>query len=490
MALQPRIHLFTTQLVSSQERLEGLATSILANSSETAVELIFVLAEGLNPSLGKDLEARYPKLRLLPCTERPDFSILIQAAIDHGDPDAITIICNSDIWFDLQHSDPASVLRALHGNPCLVLTLTRRQDHQPEQLLSVDGILPEFLSSDAWIFAGIPRPFPCRGIYLGIQDMERLVHRTLQMEGYILANAGSWVRGIHLESSANNYSNYNHDWLQQTTFANPLLAASGLPPARLILPPCHGAFAPTDFAAPERFTPLWDEFIQRWILVDLSQASSAECKLSVLWLLFLVVNHNRYLMAYIDDLTDPDIVQLLDRCHRLTGRSLCLRGFAMNQLLQDPPAGDLCWVSSPAVIGPELLHHHLPVICLSSKSPRPIKRSWLRYYHNPKGLLVQLQALEPIDPAGVKELALSFNRHINNILPNFLAATLERCSATAAYWMALLRKSPHADSELQERRRSIANLSKRPGYILHLKNDPGPQLLTMLKRWMRRLKGS
>jgi hypothetical protein len=485
MDAQPSIQLLTTQLVSSQARLEGLIKTIRANSNEKNIEKIFVLAEGLDPNVKTKLESSYPKLRLLPCNERPDFSTLIQAAIDHGNPDAITIICNSDIWFDLERSDTFSLARAFEENSDLAFTLTRRQDHQPEQLLSVDGVLPEFLSSDAWIFSGLPRTFPCSGICLGIQDMERLVNATLQLEGYALANAGCWLRGMHMETSANSYKSYNHDWLQKTVLANPVLARHGLPEAKLILPPCHGHLSMWDRIDQNRFTPLWTDFTQHWILADLCQASFAESEYALLWLLFLTINQKRYLMAYVDEKTDAEIIRLLDRCHRLTGRSLCIQGYSMDTLMREPPPGDLCWVSSPDVIGPELLKHSVPIICVSCTGRRPIKPSWISHFHNSDGLRDQLQDLHPIDPEGVARLGRICTECTDNTLQHWFTAFREYSSIIRAYAIALLIRSLEAQQGKLSKYKRLSSLSHRPGYILQLKGELEPFFLLVLKRWMR-----
>lgn len=400
MHYHPPIQLLTTQLLSTQKKLESLEASLSANSASEAVKSIIVLAEGLDYSLTIDLQRRFPKLHLLHCTERPDFADLVQAAINHCRQDVLTIICNSDIWLDLEHSDLDSLHKALHGNPNLVFTLTRREDHHPEKLLTVDEILPEFLSSDAWIFSGLPRPFPCKGIYLGIQDMEQLVNYTLELSGYRLANACSWLRAVHLESSTNDYNSYNRDWLQNTVMENPLLAARGLPRALTILPPGLGPLDSSETINLNQLTPPWDEFTQRWILVDLREMNYEDCRISLLYLMHLCLRQKRFLIAYVDDRTDSQVVQKLDQFHRITGRGLCIQGFAMEVLMQKSVSENIRCVSSPALIEPGLLETPTPLICLSCNEKKPIRKSWIKEFKK-KQIHDELQIIEAIDSDGV-----------------------------------------------------------------------------------------
>lgn len=484
MVLQARISLLTTQLLDSEERMVGLEAFITANSAEDAIKQVFVLAEKLTPDFQRQLECRHPKLRLLPCAERPDFADLVQAAIDYCDPEEITIIVNSNIWFDLQRSDFTSLLAVLQRFRGVAFTLTRRQEDDPERLLSVDGLLPEFLSSDAWIFAGLPHPFPYRGIYLGMQDMEQLVIEGLLLAGYRLANAGCWLRAIRLEASSNDYSHYNIDWLQQTILANPLLAASGIPPARVVLPPAYGEYNPKHLFCPDRFTRPWDEFRKLWILLDLRQSTYADCRVSLLWLLFLARSHDRHLIACVDEGTDLAIVQLLDRFHGLSGRSLCMRDLAIERLKEQDIPGDLCWVSSPAVIGPELLSRPLPMVCLNCCELRPIKGSWL-YYLNLRSLYEQIKSMQLIDPASVAELAspdritwlnvqlITCTYRSETFLPGFLAHSDEWISTTAAYGHAVLHAFCDAGLGQLTRRQLLAALEERHGFLLQLQHDPG-----------------
>ena len=479
------IQIFTTQLLTSKERLEGLEASIVANSSEKAINEIIVLAEGLNQIDQKNLESRYPKLRLLPCNERPDFAILIQTVCDHGNANTIKIICNSDIWLDLSHSDLGSLLKAFQTNPNLVFTLTRRHDDHPEQLLSVDGISPEFLSSDAWIFAESPRSFPCNGIFLGTQDMERLVNATLKMQGYTLANACGWLRAIHLETSSNNYRDYNQDWLQQIVRINPLLSASSIHKARAVLPICHGHVGNMSLQDHEQFTPLWEEFVNRLILLDLSQASHIDTRLSLLWLLALAYNHNRYLIAYVSQKTDPVIIDLFDRFHLLTGRSLCIKGFSIELLMEQNSTSDRCWASSPAVIGPVMIKSNLPLICLTCREQSPIKKSWLNFYQrNKTSLRGQLQILQGFDPEGATKLADIYQSHSYISLQSDFAFCCEWLYVNFARCTALLFTLLPVNPGIRRCVRNLAKCSESPAYVLEIRNQSRMELLRKLMRWI------
>lgn len=488
MSNPPGLRLFTTQLLNTPERLAGLEAFIRRNAAEAAIERLVILAEQLHPQDQGRLEALSPKLLLLPWPERPEFADLVEVARRHASPEGLTVITNSDIWFDLGGSDLASLLAAFAAfGGGLAFTCTRRDDAQPDRYLTVDGLLPELASADAWIVQGVPRPFPLRRVFLGSQDLERLVNEGLVLAGYRLANACSWLRAIHLEQSANDYHQFNLNQLSAATLANPLVAASGIPECRVVLPLAHGPFRGQPIH-PERFVLRWEQVRRRWMVLDLAGASASDCTPALLWLLFLAKTHDRHLLCCVDEATDPALVELLDRFHGLTGRSLCLRGFPLEALLEQASAeaagGDLCWVASPAGIGPQLLAQPMPIFCLRAAELRPIKGSWL-FHYSPASLCEQIQALNMVPPLQVAELLASHSIHWFHIqllsctykaeewLPGFLAQSIGWIHTTGAYGYEVLHSFCEAAPALATRRQIAAALAERQGVFLLLERDPG-----------------
>ena len=494
----PLIQLVTTQLLNSPERIAALEAFLEANSAEPLIRRIVVLAEQLDPALEPALQQRFSKLILCAWCERPDLNALVDAAREHGDPGAITAICNADIWFDLQHSDPTSLRRALLEQPQLAFSLTRRHDGDPERLLSVDGVLPEFASSDAWLFSGCPRPFPLAGVLLGSQDVERLVNAGLQQAGYRLANACSWVRAIHLEQSPNNYSAFNLDQLYQTTLGNPALAAAGIPPALVVLPPALGTYASGLRLHPDRFTETWEAFAQRWILVDLRGSLLAACQSAVLWLLFLVRSHQRTLIAAVDRDTDPALVELLDHFNTSTGLALCLQGVGFDRLAQQGFLGDGLWLSSPAALGPNLLIDApaRPMVLLNVEEPRPIKGSWLAHY-SLNSVREQLQAMALVEPTAAVQTACSASlnwQHVQLVscttkadafVSGFLKHSAGWITTSAAYGHGLLHTFCDVQPTAAQRQLLLHALRQRPGWLLEFKDDPG-----LYEAWNRMIRCS
>jgi hypothetical protein len=484
MALLPQIQLLTPLPGASQKDLDRLEAWISANSSEAAIQQLFILVDSLDPDIQRELEQRYSKLRFIPSHQRPDFADLVQTAIDHGMPDRITIICDSNIWLDLQHSDLVSLLSTLERYPCLCFSLTRRQSSQPNRLFSTNGMLPDFYSSDAWIFAGLPQHFSIRGIYLEDEDRERLIHASLQLEGYRIANACNWLRGCELESSTKVVRMPKAELAVHSPPIDSPFTILGEPQCQMILPPCHGALDPKTPLSLEKLNVPGDTFSRRWILVDLRHSSHGDCQLSLLWLLFLSLNQNRCLAAYISMETDPAIVEVLDHFHQLTGRSLCIEGFGIDALMEHGVTGDVCWVSSPAVIGPELLRDPLPLVCLSCEEESPIKSSWLDQ-HNLRKLFDQLRSLEPIDAPGTRRLTqpesitsfqiqlMTCTYRAEGFVQTFLAHSSDWISTTAAYGLSVLHTFFDVERGLVPRRKLLAALRQRKGFFLELKNDPG-----------------
>ena len=249
--------------------------------------------------------------------------------------------------------------------------------------------------------------------------------------------------------------------------ADSSIASIGAPALEHVLPP-----------------PPEDIFFGKSIIVSLCNETNADSRLSLLWLLFLSGEGNRYLIACIDRGTDPDILQLLYKFHQLSGRCFCIRGFSMEQLIAQSPPEDCCWVSSPSVIGPELLKRPISLICLSCRDQKPIKSSWLARY-NLAQLVEHLQKIPCIDPNGASKLArpesiesiqiqlLTCTYRANDFLPDFLAHSADWISTTALHGLGVVHTFLDMEPELATRRQILATLSRRKGFFLQLKQDPG-----------------
>ena len=256
--------------------------------------------------------------------------------------------------------------------------------------------------------------------------------------------------------------------MERTVVADPLLAFIGLPSTELIPP-----------------TPPEDISYSKSIIVDLCHTTYADSQLSLLWLLFLSREGSRYLIAYIDSETDPDIVQLLGQFYQLTARCFCIKGFSLEQLITKSLPEDCCWVSSPSVIGHALLKRPIPLICLSCRDQKPIKGSWLDQY-SPGEFFEHLRlTLQCIDPNAASKLArpesiesihiqlLTCTYRAKDFLPSFLAHSAEWISTTAVHGLEVLHTFLDMEPELATRHQLLATLSQRKGFFLELKQDPG-----------------
>lgn len=249
--------------------------------------------------------------------------------------------------------------------------------------------------------------------------------------------------------------------------ADPLIALIGAPDPKHILPP-----------------PPEDTSYGNSIIVDLCHTNFTDSQLSLLWLLFLSHEGSRYLIAYIDRDTDPNIVQLLYQFHQLSGRCFCIRGFGLEELIAQNSQEDRCWVSSPSVIGPELLKRPIPLICLSCRDQKPIKSSWLARY-NLAQLFEHLLTLPCIEHNGASQLArpesiqsiqiqlLTCTYRAKEFLTDFLAHSADWISTTALHGLEVVHTFLDVEPEFATRRQLLATLSQRKGFVLQLQQDPG-----------------
>lgn len=239
-----------------------------------------------------------------------------------------------------------------------------------------------------------------------------------------------------------------------------------------------------DLLYANRISTLWDSFIEKWIVVDLRQQNLSDCRLSLLWLLCLAQHQNRCLVGLIDSETDLSIVRTLEDFHTLNGRSLCISEWGIEQLIEQGSKRNLCWVSSPTVIGPALIKHPIPLICLSCREKIPIKHSWLTDLGESQ-FFEQLKNLRNLDPEGMEKLSnldILSTHHIQLItctygtedhIDRFLEHSEEWLIESAADGLEILHSFIDVNPGLYIRRCLLNALSKREGFLLECANDPG-----------------
>lgn len=209
------ITLITTQLIKSRESLQSLELFISKNLLESnIINSIHILAEGISDKEAKHLSGKYENLVIKPIQSRPSFGRLIEYVFEHEIRSDIIAFTNADIYFSAERNDIKTLSNLTKKYSQLGFTLTRRDDNNIDRLLSVDYPVPEFLSSDAWIFS--TKEFQEKqintadfeSVFLGQMNLENIINTCFRTSGFQLCNAANMIKAIHLDKSANDYSNF------------------------------------------------------------------------------------------------------------------------------------------------------------------------------------------------------------------------------------------------------------------------------------------
>lgn len=169
---------------SGLQRRAELLECLERNLALTQIDQVCMLLEETATPV-----AEQAKLITRPIAVRPKYSDFFHWANELVEADSdVTVIANSDIWFD----DSISFLaRSLHAGQCAALA---RWDLQSDGSLRLFDVS---YSQDVWVFRGSIRPvdsdFPT-----GIARCDNRILSQLQAAGYEVINPALTVRAIHL----------------------------------------------------------------------------------------------------------------------------------------------------------------------------------------------------------------------------------------------------------------------------------------------------
>jgi len=179
------IRLFTTYYGEEREDRRGeYEYCVLRNLACAAIDEIWVFHEG-----GELPSAKEDRLYTRPCDARPLYNDVFALVNGLVGPLDISIVANTDIWFD----ESIGLLSHVHWQADMCLALSRWD-------AAKDGVATLFErgdSQDAWIFRGPIREvngnFP-----LGAWDCDNKIAWELEQAGYSLTNPALSLRSYHV----------------------------------------------------------------------------------------------------------------------------------------------------------------------------------------------------------------------------------------------------------------------------------------------------
>lgn len=183
------IRVFTTIFpVVDPARATEFGEALQRNAACPALDQIGLLAEsGANPPV----DSR--KIRVRPVPHRPTYADFFAWISEIAGPDDISIIANSDIYFE---DSLGTISRLLQPDDCYALSRWDVREDGSSQLFDRND------SQDAWIFRGPIRENFVADFPLGVPRCDnRLLHELVEA-GYRVRNPAFSLRAYHLHAGA------------------------------------------------------------------------------------------------------------------------------------------------------------------------------------------------------------------------------------------------------------------------------------------------
>ena len=178
-----RIRLFTSVFPEKREvRTAEYAECLRRNLECEEIDEVVVLVEG-----SSDI-SNGPKLTCLPVNTRPSYADYLARIRAVAEPEDVSIIANSDIYFD----EGIGVLRYWRVPSNTVLALSRWESTSADPYLNYRND-----SQDAWIFRGPPLEFKA-DFPVGVPRCDNRLVKELELAGYAVQNPAFSIRAYHL----------------------------------------------------------------------------------------------------------------------------------------------------------------------------------------------------------------------------------------------------------------------------------------------------
>tara|TARA_Y100000034_G_scaffold100765_1_gene124567 strand:- start:387 stop:1007 length:621 start_codon:yes stop_codon:yes gene_type:complete len=180
------INLFTSYYSHPQKRRnEEIHTCLVKNLQNPLIDNVYLLIE----KTFDGFDQTESKLHLVNIKERPTFNNFFEIASKYAQSDTISIIANSDIYFDqtLLHA------KLIGGNECYALTRWDIKDGKAVFFNRAD-------SQDSWIFRGRIRKVDEGDFYQGYWGCDNRIALELENSGYEVTNPSRTIRSCHLDT--------------------------------------------------------------------------------------------------------------------------------------------------------------------------------------------------------------------------------------------------------------------------------------------------
>ena len=433
-----------------------------------------VLAEKATRRDTEKLEKAYPGLSILPVSSRPSFTDLIEVAIKSANDGDLTIICNSDIWLKDSYKGLTEVKQILLENREYAITLTRRDDHRHDSVLSTSGILPELSSSDAWIFLGKPRRLELSAeTRLGILDVEHHINTALTAAGYKLANACHQVAAIHLERSENNYHRFDLG-VHTESAPGTTLAKSLLYHTRCILPLPRAAEEGKQLSAIERTAP-WHEFNAKYVCIELNHSSRQSLIYALNFLCHISIKYGYIACILCQADADEWALSLIEKIAADCPKLIIDYDSTIYSKIKRNHRSDFVVASHCGAVTRQMLEDGFPIYILGMPHERVWNTSSLGTQGIPDIVCLPVQVV-PIDERGyhwshLQVITCTFksDEYIERFLENMATLSIESARQGLHISHGFIDTSPSDD--LQSR--IFKYLKSVSGYYLITKADPG-----------------
>ena len=182
------INLFTSYYTHpNPQRNSEIVDCVVKNLQNPFIDNVYLLIEKTLEGFDKTDS----KLHFVNLKERPTFNKFFEVANNYAKKNTISIIANSDIYFD----ESLIYTKRLEPEDCFALTRYDIIDGEPRFLGKAD-------SQDSWIFRGKIKEVAYGDFYQGYWGCDNRIALELENAGYKVTNPSLTIRSYHLDNYA------------------------------------------------------------------------------------------------------------------------------------------------------------------------------------------------------------------------------------------------------------------------------------------------
>lgn len=363
------ITLITTQLIDSQHALDSLEIFVSKNLWESGiVSCIHVLAEGTCSKDVDYLRQKYADLSIVQVDSRPSFKEMIEYSVRQEIKTEFLAFTNADIFLCADKKSASILSDLTHKFPQLAFTLTRRDDKDINRLLSVNYPLPEFLSSDAWIFG--TKEFNKRNInlsnfstvYLGKMNLENIVNTCFTSDGFQLCNAGNIIKAIHLDKSVNDYAEFEPVDILKMVGSSSVAAVNAFSLNSIL--PISGDVS-LQYFNPSEYNVEHIKTSEQYIYCDLPSEFSDNLWASLLALISISKKYKLIVYLVLERNASSELNLVVSQLSSLFPLIVSINSDKTREVIRNKLSDQFIVVSNPGVITCEIINFKAPIFVLS-----------------------------------------------------------------------------------------------------------------------------